>query len=145
MSTSTSAPLSIRKAVSEGDDEAVFAIIASAEQGSLSSQLEKRKSTTFYDCDFEYTVLGEALCFYSSVAVIDALLKNGASPYTTITRAGLSKDLLKFIANFRKNEVGDEIQESWWMEFCGRCPTHAWCNEVEALVVAAKNVRAGKA
>jgi hypothetical protein len=133
----------LQKAVFDGDDAAVTALIANPHPKGL--QLEILGKFDYYDVVTVCTILGTAVTYFSSMATIDALLKAGANPRARISIDGLSKTPLQTVRETRENaqRIGS-IEEFgvWWLEFCDRAPTAEWFDQVEALLVAAEETRA---
>ena len=131
----------LHKAVFDGDDAAVAALIANPPPVGL--QLETRGSFCYYDVESLSTTLGTAVDYFSSATTIDALIKAGANPKAFLmgnSLFGMPESALQRVRSTRDNALrdGGTIEEfgKFWLEFCGRAPTTEWFDQVEALLVA---------
>ena len=129
----------LHKAVFDGEDATVFALIAS-HPVPRGLELEVPISFSYYDFTTEFTTLGTAVNYFSSVAVSSALLDAGATPLALQLSSG-PKTPLQLVQATRKaaREMGtiDSFGE-FWLDFCGRAPTAEWFDEVTALLVKAE-------
>lgn len=131
----------LHDAVFNKTDEEVFALIANPPSKGL--ELEVVVSFFYYDVTSLSTTLGTAVKYFSSPAVIAALLEAGANPKARIHQDGEpGRTPLQLMRWLRKNALrnGGTIEEfaEFWLEFCGRGPTKEWFEQVEALLLAAE-------